>query len=106
MGQRYVCRSRTHKLLLARDPENCAFFDLGTDPLELTDLFHHPDQQESIAQFRHAIADWLLFDAPPPVYKDDKAPCITPSVEAAADPAAHRAAMMHYFEQHMTGNAP
>ena len=81
MGQRYVCRSRTHKLLLARDPENCAFFDMGTDPLELTDLFHHPDQQESIDEFRHAIADWLLFDAPHPSTGMIKPPVSHPTRE-------------------------
>ncbi len=72
----YMARSRTHKLLLCREGGKSLFFDLEADPLELDDRFRDPAAQPLIARHRQAIADWLLWDAPSPVYLDEQAPVI------------------------------
>lgn len=92
MGRRYVARSRTHKLILGRAPSQCLFFDLEGDPLEKTDRFNDPAAQPRIEEHRRALADWLLFDAPPPIPLDERAPLV------ALPPNNHRPEMAHYFE--------
>ncbi len=97
IGQRHMVRSRTHKLMLARNSEGNSFFDLQRDPLETTDIFHEPDAQWLIAEYRQSLANWMLFETPPPVYVDESAPQINaPNVPHGTE---HRAEMMCYFEQ-------
>lgn len=97
MGRRHAVRSRTHKLMLARGRQNCAFFDLENDPLEMEDLFDEPQAQPLIEQHWGALADWMLFEAPGPVYLDEDAPQIAaPNVLARG--GSHRAEMTSYFE--------
>jgi arylsulfatase A-like enzyme len=97
-GHRYMARSRTHKLLLGRERAQCLFFDLERDPLEMTNLFEEPSCQPRIEEYRRAITDWLMFDAPPPVYRDANALRITaPDVPPATND--HRAQMYRYFEE-------
>ncbi|MGH2355556.1 MAG: sulfatase-like hydrolase/transferase [Chloroflexota bacterium] len=100
-GSGYMVRSRTHKLLLGRDPGNCHFFDLQSDPLELGDRFQDPSSGDLIRRLRDALADWLLFDAIPPPYVDEQAPTIRrPNVPDPAD--THRQEMLAYFERQVT----
>ncbi len=97
-GHRYMARSRTHKLILGRDHSQNLFFDLERDPLEMTDLFEEPSCQAHIEEYRRAITNWLMFDAPPPVYRDTGAPSIAaPNVPPATDD--HRAQTYRYFEE-------
>lgn len=96
IGHRFAARSRTHKLMLGQRPEQNSFFDLQRDPLETNDLFHDPASQPLIAQYRQAIGDWLMFEAPTPILLDENAPHIeAPNVPPGRE---HRDAMRDYFE--------
>ncbi|HEY65622.1 MAG TPA: sulfatase-like hydrolase/transferase [Caldilineae bacterium] len=101
-GQVYMARSRTHKLILSHDPDQCLFFDLDRDPLELTDHFQDPTYQPLIREHCEALARWLMFDAVPPTYLDERAPCIDqPNVPDPDDD--HRQRMLAYFERKIAG---
>jgi arylsulfatase len=71
-GSEYMIRSKTHKLLLCRDKET-QFFDLINDPLETKNLFNEKSTQLLIEEFRNRLAQWMFFEATPPVVLDHKA---------------------------------
>ena len=72
----YMARSRTHKLIWDRDPSKSQFFDLAADPLELNNLIDEPSVQLLVADFKHAITRWMLFESPPAVRLTESAPQI------------------------------
>jgi hypothetical protein len=92
-----MARTRTHKLLLSRDPAHARCFDLERDPLELHDLSGDVAAAPLMRRLREALADWALFDALPPSYHDDAAPIIQQPNARRGD-ADHRAEMTAYFE--------
>lgn len=100
MGRRWMARSLTHKLLLGPNPHDNAFFDLQNDPMEECDLWHEPQHQAQIAEFRRALGDWLMLDSPIPIALDESAP----QIAGAPDPE-NRAAMVAYFEEKWAQNA-
>jgi arylsulfatase A-like enzyme len=102
MGGRYSCRSRGHKLLVHRQPERDAFFDLHADPLEMSNRISDPACQSLIRDHRDALQNWLLFDAPPPVYLDENAPEIEGVEGSYRDRADGRTDVLRYFETQFT----
>lgn len=99
-GRMYMARSRSHKLLLARDPAESLFFDLAEDPFESTNRFDDPASQALVQDHRQALANWLMFDAPTPSYLDEQAP----TIDGANVPSPHddhRRQMLAYFEEHL-----
>lgn len=97
-GGSYMVRSRTHKLLLTRQPGQSLFFDLRDDPYELRNRIDDPACAALVETHRDALARWMLFETPVPAYSDPEAPCIRqPNVPAAGD--GHREQMMAYFEE-------
>jgi arylsulfatase A-like enzyme len=97
-GAAYMARSRTHKLLLNRDPQHNLCFDLQQDPLELANRFDDPAAHAEVRRCRDALADWLLFQSVIPNYSDEQAPqigrpnCPPPGTD-------HRVRLAAYFEQ-------
>jgi arylsulfatase A-like enzyme len=96
-GAHYMARSRTHKLLLGRDPRHSLFFDLRSDPHEQTDLLHDPAAADLVRAHRDALVDWLLFQTPTPVYVDSRAPLVDQPNARPTD-AAHRRAMLEWYD--------
>jgi arylsulfatase A-like enzyme len=76
-GNGYVmARTQTHKLIWHQRPERQLFFDLATDPLEMTNRIHDTQCQSEITRLSTAIATWR----PSPVttaYLDENAPQIS-----------------------------
>ena len=75
-GDGYImARTRTHKLLWRHAPEQRLFFDLVTDPLELTNRIHGAAWKDEIARLTRAAEAWR----PGPVtaaFVDENAPQI------------------------------
>ena len=97
-GHSYMVRSQTQKLLFCRDETHSQFFDLQSDPYELDNRYGDPNCQETIAQMKAALAQWVLFDAPYPVHTDEEAPIIA-APNAQKHDAGHREEIYAYFEQ-------
>jgi arylsulfatase A-like enzyme len=96
----YLVRSRTHKLLLSRDPQHSRFFDLREDPLELANRLEDPACRDLVRQHRQALHDWALFEALPPPYVDERAPQIKqPNIPEPSE--ARRDAVRAYFRRQM-----
>ncbi len=72
----YMVRTKEHKLLLCEDPARSQFFDLRTDPRELTNRYGDPEQQERIASMRERLVQWMLFESPSRVHLDPHARAI------------------------------
>jgi arylsulfatase A-like enzyme len=99
-GRQYMVRSRTHKLLLARDEAESAFFDLERDPFEYDNRLDDPAYQAEIAVFREALLRWALFDTPSPTHLDEDAPIIAgDNVPRPGD--GHKEASAAYFRARM-----
>jgi arylsulfatase A-like enzyme len=99
-GEAYMARSRTGKLLLARDPARTCFFDLVRDPLEMTNVVDDPAYEQKIREHREALAHWMLFESPTPTRLDERAPTI--DGPNCPDPAGtHRDEMLAYFRRAM-----
>lgn len=75
-GRQFMVRSKKRKLLYFRDSAKCQFFNLENDPLEMENLYNHPDYQEEIIAYRLALGDWMMLTAPTPVYLNEDAPVI------------------------------
>lgn len=100
-GDEYMARSYRYKLLLCKDLDKSLFFDLQKDPLELNNLFHHPDYQEKIEEYTRAIARFVLFDAPSPIHLDENAPIISgKNIPSSYD--GHREESINYFRINFT----
>lgn len=99
-GHSYMVRSQTQKLLFCRDEMHSQFFDLQSDPYELDNRYGDPNCQETIAQMKTALAQWVLFDAPYPVHTDEEAAIIS-APNAQKYDAGHREEIYAYFEQRM-----
>jgi arylsulfatase A-like enzyme len=70
-----MARTRTLKLLWRQAPEQRLFFDLATDPLEMTNRIHDAQWKDEIARLTRAVEAWR----PGPVtaaYLDENAPQI------------------------------
>jgi len=97
----YMARSQHYKLLLGEDIEGSLLFDLGEDPLELTNCIGDPRYDAIFAELRDGIADWLMFGAPVPDYCDLRAPNIDrPNVPDPDDD--HRQRRLEYFDNRLT----
>lgn len=100
-GREYMVRSHTHKLLLCKNPEQSQFFNLQEDPFELHNRIQAPESQPLIADMKHALMQWVLFDAPACVHLDEEAPVINqPNVPKPQD----RQELYAYFEKRMHEN--
>jgi arylsulfatase A-like enzyme len=97
-GTVLMARSPARKLILSRTPEHCRFFDLQTDPWELTDRFGDNSYREVIQQHREALADWAMFEALPPACIDESAPTIRQANVPDPDDG-HREEMRAYSER-------
>ena len=74
--QEVMARTRTSKLILdTTRPARSLFFDLETDPLEMTNRFQDPAQKEEVARLTRAIEAWRPAKLPE-VYLDEDAPQI------------------------------
>lgn len=104
-GQLYLARSRTHALLLTRDPATSLFFDLREDPFQLANRCNDPAYQPLVRQYREAIADWLLFEAVTPSYLDEQAPIIQ-CVNVPSRGEGHRRRMLDYFARYVDAHLP
>lgn len=104
-GQLYLARSRTHALLLTRDPATSLFFDLREDPLQLANRFADPASRSLVEDYRRAIADWLLFEAVTPGYLDERAP-ISQGANVPPPDDDHRRRMLDYFERRLAARPP
>lgn len=90
-GGEVMARTRRHKLLLNADPDQCLFFDLARDPLEMDNRYADPACQAEIARLRDGLLHWALFDQPSPVHLDEAAPLIDgPNVYRPGDPDAQK----------------
>ena len=99
-GQSFMVRTQKRKLLLCRQDRQSQFFDLETDPHELTNRYTDADCQEEIDQMRRALADWALFGAAAPVHLDEDAPLITGANVRHPDDG-HRDELYDYFHAKM-----
>jgi len=97
--QHVMARTRTSKLILdTARPARSLFFDLGTDPLEMTNLFNEPGKKEEITRLTHAIETWRPARLPK-VYLNEDAPQIRqPNVPR--DPA-HRVEIADWYARQM-----
>ncbi len=75
-GRAYMVRSKTHKLLLCRDPSQSRFYDLERDPLETDNRINDPAYQGMIDEFREVLNAWALFEAPSQTHLDEDAPVV------------------------------
>lgn len=74
--QEVMARTRTSKLLLdTARPGRSLFFDLTTDPLEMTNRFTEPGKKEEITRLTRAIETWRPTRLPE-AYLDEHAPQI------------------------------
>ncbi len=63
-GENYMVRSKKYKLLQYRRKKSL-FFDLKSDPYELTNLYDVPNLQEEISKHKAALTHWLKEETPP-----------------------------------------
>ncbi len=82
----YMVRTRDRKLLLCPQRKS-QFFDLTSDPHELTNLFDDPKHQAEISQLKERLLRWLAFETPPPLHVDEGGPVGNgPNVQTYMDP--------------------
>ena len=100
-GNQAMARSKQYKLIQKRNGKSL-FFDLKTDPLEMTNLFDDKNYQDEIKSHLQAIINWqgvesLIAEN----YLDNDAPTIDqPNVTKYND--GHRASTIEYFRTKMT----
>ncbi len=78
------------------------FFDLERDPLERVNLFHNPEYQTEIAEYRERLLEWALFSGRSPNHLDLNAPCCSSYDRPEEDGATYRYVknnMDEYFAQ-------
>lgn len=76
LGDQYMVRSRTHKLLLNKDRKTSLFFDLGEDPLEIVNRFGDPNYQSIVREYTDRLTEMIMFESPQPSYLNYAAPTI------------------------------
>ncbi len=94
-----MARTRSSKLILdTTRPVRSLYFDLDTDPLEMTNRFDEPARKAEITRLRRAIEAWR--PAPlPDVYLDENAPQINqPNVPRNP---AHREEIADWYGRQM-----
>ena len=96
----YMVRTRTRKLLLARDQDASLFFDLEGDPHELENLHADPTRREEVADLRERLLDWSLFTCPSPVHLDERGPVCSGDNSVASD-SEGRKMREEYFRAQM-----
>jgi len=69
-----MVRSRTRKLLLNADEEHRMYFDLTEDPTEVRNLYGEPSVAEEVASMRERALEWMAFETPTPIHRDETAP--------------------------------
>ena len=90
----YMVRSRKYKLLYDNKRE-CLFFDLESDPYELHNLYHDPEYQTLVKDYKDILADWVLFGCPRPHHINENAAVRAPNAPVAG--GAHREGMQAFF---------
>jgi arylsulfatase A-like enzyme len=100
-GDQAMARSKKYKLILKRTGESL-FFNLETDPFEMTDLFDDSNYQDEIRSHLQAIINWQGTDSLiAENYIDEDAPLINqPNVTQYND--GHRDKIIEYFRKKMT----
>ena len=100
-GDQAMARSKKYKFILKRNGESL-FFNLETDPLEMTDLFDDSNYQDEIRSHLQAIINWQGTDSLiAENYIDEDAPLINqPNVTIYND--GHRDKIIEYFRKKMT----
>ncbi|MEM7031081.1 MAG: sulfatase/phosphatase domain-containing protein, partial [Chloroflexota bacterium] len=111
-GGQYMVRSQSYKLLLCQDTTQSQFFDLVQDPLEMKNVIDEPNYQTHVTEFKNALLNWTLFDAPSPVYLDNQAPVLQtvnvpdPSDDHLTESDAYfRAQMQRYYDHTNTSGS-
>lgn len=80
-GDGYImARTRNHKLLWRRAPEQRLFFDLAADPLELTNLVQDAKCQSEITRLTRAVEAWRPGPVTPAYVDEDAAQIAQPNV--------------------------
>ena len=107
MGRSYMVRTKDRKLYLATPGESHRFFDLATDPLEMTDLYEDPAVQDEIAEMRGALLQWFAWEAPARDYRDLEAPQVAhPTTPDREQVRAHeRRHMQRHFGHGQTAGS-
>ncbi|MBF0244546.1 MAG: sulfatase-like hydrolase/transferase, partial [Planctomycetes bacterium] len=92
----YMVRSTRDKLLLSSPEKHSMYFDLTTDPLELTNLYCDETYRGRINELIKALLDWRLFRARPPCHLHrEAATCRSENVSGAPGPT------YEYFKRRM-----
>ncbi len=100
LGRMVMARSRRHKLLLPSGRGKGLFYDLQTDPLEMTNRIDDPSYGSVINEHRRAIADWTMATVPP-TYVDERSRCV--GQDEGPNPYEDgRRQMLAYFERKVT----
>ncbi len=100
-GTNAMARSRTRKLLLARSKQTL-FFDLQSDPLEMSDASQRVEYKKEMDRFRKAIEAWEGPDPFPDPYLDENAPQIRGANVPPSD-GSHRPGIIEYYRRRMAG---
>jgi arylsulfatase A-like enzyme len=100
-GGAYMVRSERFKLLLERDGQRTAFFDLEADPFEFENRIDDLELAGEVTRHKEALAQWALFETPTPTYLDEEAPQIAGENVPAGEAAnrGRREAMHHFFSE-------
>ena len=92
-----MVRSAHDKLLIGKDAHELLYFDLTSDPLEMTDLSADPRLRPRIDKLRLEAFDWLMRGTRRQVILDEDAPVISaPNARRTGDPASER--VNRYFQ--------
>jgi arylsulfatase A-like enzyme len=76
IGQRFMVRSKTHKLLLCKQESKSLFFDLAEDPFELNNLYPRPEYKTMIDEYKQALSSMMLLGASSTAHSDESVPTI------------------------------
>lgn len=95
-----IARTQTRKLILWQDTEDCLFFDLEKDPLELENIADAPAYQDEIANLKEKIETWRPRDMKQDTHLDENAPVINqPNVPPRDN--AHRRTIQAWYDTKM-----
>ncbi|MCL2665018.1 MAG: sulfatase-like hydrolase/transferase [Defluviitaleaceae bacterium] len=81
---RYMVRTRSHKLLICGNPGGETLFDLAADPYELNDVSNEPGSKKIIYDMKEMLFNEFLFDGKQS-HLDADAPSVRESPRSAAD---------------------
>ncbi len=99
-GKEYMVRTKEHKLLKHRDPEQSLLLDLTDDPYEMKDRIDDASYESVRDQLEDRLSRWLFFDTLAPAYSNKDEPVAPCARELPLDQSTRRE-MEQYFYEHM-----